>query len=272
MTEVAVTFATYNQSGYTEKCLESMALAGDNLSQITVVDNNSSDDTLSVLSKFPLNRVIRNSTNLGCGVAWNQGILERQAEWTIVMNNDVLVSTGWISGLIDAAERHRLKIVSPAMIEGDDDYGFEARSKNLYMKAFELVRFGEKHAVCMAIHRSVFEEIGFFRPEPQLLGYEDTLFFAAADNAGVRSAIVGSSWIHHFGSVTQSAMKIERGLSLRASLGARNNSRLLNQSWIQRKLRKLKRKWKLNQSRRQEIISAGVTLHGVSEQGVIYWR
>lgn len=271
MASVTVTFACHNQAHYTEACLTSMLEAGDDLSHVVVVDNRSSDQTLDVLKRFPIGEVIRNKTNLGCGVAWNQGILAHQSEWAVVMNNDVLVSPGWLEGLIGAAERNGLKIASPAMVEGTNDYDFLASVEVFYDKTRHYIRPTLKHAVCMAIHHSVFEKVGYFVPEPRLLGYEDTLFFAAADRAGIRSGTVGASWIHHFGSITQTAMKLERGLSVRDPLGAPNNSRLLNESWLYRKLKKWSRRRLQGQLRDLEYAESGMSLHGIRDQGRFRW-
>jgi GT2 family glycosyltransferase len=271
MTTVTITFACHNQAHYTMAFLSSLMQAGDDLSRVVAVDNHSSDTTLSVLDQFKLGCVIRNKTNLGCGVAWNQGTLAFQSDWTVVMNNDVLVSPGWLEGLINAAQEQQLQIASPAMIEGPDDYNFSESVESFYSKTRNLSRLTFKHAVCMAIHRSVFEKIGYFMPQPKLLGYEDTLFFAAADRAGIRSAIVGGSWIHHFGSVTQTAMKLERGLSSRDPLGAPNNSRLLNENWFYRKSKKWFKRRLQRQLRDAEYAESGMSLHGIREQGIFRW-
>ncbi len=81
-----------------------MIAHGTPLDRLIVVDNGSKDETRDYLSTLPLGGRIFNSQNLGCGVAWNQGALHLQSEWTIVMNNDVLVSPNWIENLIGAAE------------------------------------------------------------------------------------------------------------------------------------------------------------------------
>lgn len=271
MFDYSVTFACYNQVDFTRQCLDSMVRAGDDLSRVVVVDNGSSDDTLLCLGDYPIGSVIRNSSNLGCGVAWNQGALELQSEWTIIMNNDVLVSPGWIDGLINGAIRHGLSVASPAMIEGEEDYGFFDFSAQSVDVTYNFLRLHLKHAVCVAVHWSVFEKVGFFAPVPSLLGYEDTMFFTACDMVGIRSGTVGSSWIHHFGSITQSAMKRERGLSAAASLGSRDNKSLLGLSWIRRKAIKFRKGRLTSAYRLHELSSAGLTLHGTRVQGSFCW-
>ena len=268
----AITFACYNQVEYTKKCVESMLKHGLDLSRLVVVDNGSTDDTCSYLETLPLGGLIFNQANLGCGVAWNQGALALQAEWSIIMNNDVIVGEHWIENLIETAEKNNLKVISPSLIEGELDYNFEEFSKKAYLKMANTVRFGGRHAVCLAVHQSVWLEVGYFQPIPKLLGYEDTMFFNELAKANIATGITGASWLHHFGSITQSAMKQERGLSQKDNLGYRYNYRLLKQSWFTRKLNKIKTKAQLKAWRDEELTQFGMTMHGTRVRGQFVWQ
>lgn len=268
----AITFACYNQVEYTKKCIESMVKHGLNLSRLVVVDNGSTDATQSYLETLLLGGLIINQTNLGCGVAWNQGALHLQAEWTIIMNNDVIVSKNWVENLIETAEKNNLKIISPALIEGELDYNFEDFSQDISAKMQNALRLDARHAVCIAVHQSVWLDIGYFQPIPKLLGYEDTMFFSELDKAGIKTAITGASWLHHYGSITQSAMKQERGLSLKEGLPYRYNYRLLKQSWLTRKLKKIKRIAREKRWSKQEKTDFGVSMHGLRVAGTFVWK
>lgn len=267
----SITFACYNQVNYTRMCIESMLQIGDPLDRLVVVDNASSDETLTYLQSLPLGKVIQNKDNLGCGVAWNQGALEQQSDWTIIMNNDVVVSADWISGLILAAESNNLDIVSPAMIEGDLNYDFQSLAKAASLDMRNCVRVGWAHAVCLAVHKRVWQEIGYFRATPKLLGYEDTIFFHEARKAGMRIGTTGASWLHHFGSITQSAMKRERGLKQSDDLGYRNNHKLLHQTWLARKMDKIRLKQQLSQWGHDEVAKYGRSLWGQSTNNGLTW-
>ncbi len=268
----AITFACYGQVDYTRQCVESMVRHGTPLDRLVVVDNGSKDDTRDYLAALALGGRIYNADNLGCGVAWNQGALALQAEWTIVINNDVLVSANWIENLIGAAQRSNLRVISPAMVEGPLDYDFETFAPDASSRMQDALRRGWCHAVCLAIHRSVWMDIGYFQPVPKLLGYEDTLFFHEMDKAGIAGATTGASWLHHYGSMTQSAMKQERGLRERDHLGFRYNFRLLRKSWLQRKLDKHKRTRQLEAWRKDEMARYGMTMRGVSRGTQIDWE
>ncbi|CAM8623583.1 COG1216 Predicted glycosyltransferases [Burkholderiales bacterium] len=270
---VTITFACYNQSSYTEKCMTSLVAAGTNLDQVVVVDNCSNDDTMEVLQRYPQAHTISNKQNMGCGVAWNQGALLRQTEWTVVMNNDIVVSQNWLTGLVESAERNQLKIACPATVDGSDDYDIQAEALRRGEAAINTVRLGSVHAVCMLIHSSVWKDVGYFRATPKLLGYEDTIFFDECQKAGIPMGTVGSSWIHHYGSITQDAMRKERGLTKKAGLGDRHNYRLLNKSLWERKLDKYKKLKALKRYENEELSSLGFSLHGHKKPNEpINWR
>lgn len=268
----AITFACYNQVEYTKKCVSSMVKNGLDLSRLVVVDNASTDSTKNYLETLPLGGLILNRDNLGCGVAWNQGALALQAEWTIIMNNDVIVSKNWIENLIETAEKNNLMVISPAMIEGDLDYDFEAFSNEASLKMQNAIRLGERHAVCLAVHQSVWLKVGYFQPIPKLLGYEDTMFFNELAKANIATGMTGASWLHHFGSVTQTAMKKERGLSQKDGLAYRYNYRLLKQSWLTRKLNKLKRNRQSKIWRNEELEKYGMSIYGTRLKGNFAWQ
>jgi len=269
--DYAITFACLNQVAYTRQCVDSLVRTGVDLGRVVAVDNHSSDETRSYLESLPLGGRIFNKTNLGCGVAWNQGALAIQAEWSVIMNNDVVVAPGWLDALLDIARERSLKIVCPAMIEGDLDYDLDAFAQDAARRMQGAIRLGRRHAVCMAVHNSVWLEIGYFQPVPRLLGFEDSLFFNEVRKAAIPTAITGASWIHHFGSITQSAMKRERGLAAKQALGGPNLNRLLGLGWAGRKAIKFRNKRQLRAWREQELAEYAMTLHGVRGSGTFQW-
>jgi len=270
--DYSITFASYNEVDYTEKCINSMLSNGEDLNNLVVVDNSSTDGTREYLSSLSLKHLILNKQNLGCGTAWNQGILAQQTEWTIVMNNDIIVSKGWIKGLISSAIENNIRVISPSLIEGPMDYNFEGFVSSATEKVGNYLRTGTAHAVCLAVHNSVWEEIGYFRATPKLLGYEDTLFFHELKKSKIQTAMTGRSWLHHFGSITQSAMKKERGMKSKDNLASRNNHRLLQQSWINRKLDKIKKKKRQENHLKSELSQFNMSLHGTRENEKFTWK
>lgn len=268
-----ITFACYNQLNYTQQFIASLDRMEVDFSRIVAVDNGSTDGTREWLKQQGFGAVILNERNLGCGAAWNQGALAIQSKWTIVMNNDVVCSKGWLRNLICAAETHQLHIASPAMVEGELNYNFEHWAKDAEACMQGYVRKNAPHAVCMAIRDDVWNEIGYFMPVPKLLGYEDAIFFQRAKEANLTTGITANAWLHHYGMVTQKALKLEKALDQRDSLGNRNLMRLyMNQSWVDRKLARYKRRSLLAQARQDELLTYEMTVHALNRKPGTPWE
>ena len=244
---------------------------GEDLSRVVAVDNGSTDGTQEYLKSLPLGGVILNKKNLGVGVALNQGALVFQSEWTIVMDNDIVPSKGWIDDLIASAITNDLRVISPAMVEGDLDYDLNTFSLGAKEKMRGYIRLGDNHAVCLAIHESIWSEVGYFRATPLLLGYEDTLFFHDLKKKGIKTAITSEAWLHHFGSATQKAMKKAQGLKPKDDLSVRNNHVLLCQNWFSRKFHKLKKINFRKQKQKQEIEQFDMTVRGDRVNNKFVW-
>lgn len=271
MSNYTVTFATLNCIEHTKQCVESLLMSGVDSSCIVAVDNASTDGTPDYLKQSGLGEVILNRQNLSCGAAWNQGIMAKQSEWTIVMNNDIVVAPGFAKRLIDFASSHKLKLVSPARIDGAADYNVHNFIEQSQYTTNMAVRWGSSSAICMCIHWSLFNQIGFFPANPSLLGFEDGLFYNEVRKHNVSHATTGSVWIHHFGKVTQEHLKMALGIKLNEVLVKVNDRKLYGQNWMERKLyrHRLKRSHLL--WRRQELHEYGMTLHGTRENGVFVW-
>lgn len=270
--DYAITFACYNSVNYTKAFVGSLIEVGTPLDRVIVVDNGSTDETRDYLLTLPLGGRIYNKSNQACGVAWNQGILHLQAEWSVVMNNDLIVSRHWIEQLIKTAIDNNLSVISPALIEGELDYDFDAFSSESSEKMKNVFRHHTQHAVCVCIHRSVFQEIGYFRANPKLLGFEDTIFFHDLEKSQFQSAINGSVWLHHFGSITQKDMKKKLGKSEKDVLVKVNDRYLLQQGWLERKISKYKSKKRDVMWRNEELKNYGMTLHGERVNHEFIWR
>ena len=271
MNNFTVTFATLNCLDYTKKCLDSLLLSGVAPNQIVVVDNASTDGTQDYLKQLELGATIFNRQNLSCGVAWNQGVLAQQSEWTIVMNNDIVVAPGFAQRLIDFANKYQLKLVSPSRIDGRLNYDLNVFADESQVKTANGIRWESSNAICMCIHWSLFNHIGFFRANPTLLGFEDGLFFNEVRKNGIKHATTGSVWIHHFGSVTQEHMKMVLGLKNDHLLVKVNDRKLYEQSWLDRKLYRYRLKSAHIGWRKQELLAYGMTLHGTRDNDSFVW-
>ncbi len=243
--DVAIVIPVYNQIAYTQGCLGCLApdMAGG--AAVILVDNGSTDGTGEWLARREGVTLIQNKDNRGCAAAWNQGWKERRAEWTIIINNDVLLPAGWLGALLGAAEREGLDIASPAFREGDMNYAFNDYAREFTGLMSAVVRRGEAHGICFAVRRRVFERIGGFDEAFRIGQFEDADFFRSARAAGFVLGTTGACFIHHFGSATQKALR--KGPS--------------PGSYVSENRAYFRRKWRLNWARRRWERSLGALRH-----------
>ncbi len=95
MTTVDIIIVNWNTGIQLKLCLASIESAqktGFILSRIVIVDNASSDDSLSYIKEFTLPiTVIKNDQNLGFAAACNQGAMHSQAAYLLFLNPDTIL-------------------------------------------------------------------------------------------------------------------------------------------------------------------------------------
>jgi len=177
MTNLSIVIPVHDQVGHTRGCLASLAADLAAGVRVVVVDNASTDGTADLLAAQPQVTVLRNPENRGCAPAWNQGVEAANATWTVILNNDVLVTDGWLAALIGFAERDGARIVSPALREGELNYDLATYARDYTREMGGVVRRGVASGICFAVHRDVFERVGGFDERFRIGQFEDTDFF-----------------------------------------------------------------------------------------------
>lgn len=160
--DVSIVIPVFNQLHFTKICIESLLPTLPRDSEIVVIDNGSSDGTAEYLLGCSNVRAITNRENLGCAVAWNQGVKASHAPWIAILNNDIILSMNWLDGLLDFAREKNVDIVSPTFWEGEDNYEITDYSRNYVRRMYAVARMGIAHGICFMVHRRVFDQIGLF--------------------------------------------------------------------------------------------------------------
>jgi GT2 family glycosyltransferase len=116
---------TFNGANWICNCLDSL-LASTIKTQIIIVDNYSTDNTLDILKKnYPTVFVIENNANIGFGQANNLGIdvaFKFNPEYIFLINQDAWVRPDTLQKLIGVSKKHKnYCILSPLHLNGDGD-------------------------------------------------------------------------------------------------------------------------------------------------------
>jgi len=202
---VSLVIALYNQLEYTKRCLASIESCTKLPYEIILVDNGSQDGTAQFAMTLP-HRAILNEKNLGCAKAWNQGIRVSRGNVVGILNNDIVVTPGWMEELLAFMDRTGHGIVSPAAREGALDYDVNRYAEEFTARCRPATR-SEIYGACFLVRREMFDRIGLFDEGFSYGGCEDVDFLWRAKQAGFTAGMTGSALIHHFVMVTQDAIK-----------------------------------------------------------------
>jgi GT2 family glycosyltransferase len=210
---VAIVIPTCNGLQYTKLCLESVRRCTFHPYEIIVVDNSSSDGTVEFLRGQSDVKLIINSENRGYPTACNQGIRASSAPYILLMNNDVVVTEGWLNRMFQAYFADaEVGLVGPRT---NDCAGFQKMSAPHYETQSELEEFAQRmkrgavrqfrqvdnlSGFCLLIDRKVVKKIGMLDERFGIGNYEDQDFCRRAERAGFKLFIANEVYVHHYGS------------------------------------------------------------------------
>ncbi|MGQ9602714.1 MAG: glycosyltransferase [bacterium] len=119
---ISIIIVSYNTRDLLRNCLRSILNDDSGLiSEIIVVDNNSSDGSPEMVSQeFPGVTLIRNQQNLGYAKAVNQGIQKSKSDYFLILNPDIEVLEGAIINLWRFMESHQDAGIAGAQLLNPD--------------------------------------------------------------------------------------------------------------------------------------------------------
>lgn len=117
--DIAVIIVTYNSEKCIGRCIESI-LKQSLAPEIIVVDNGSTDNTLSLIREnYPMIRIINSESNLGYGKGNNLGICETNRRIVIVINPDARFAGDTMMRLVEPIENDMTILTTPMILLPD---------------------------------------------------------------------------------------------------------------------------------------------------------
>jgi GT2 family glycosyltransferase len=103
---VAVVILCWNGRKLLEEFLPSVIQFTPPGTDIIVADNNSADDSVAfVTANFPRVKILQLNKNFGFAAGYNEAIKEIDAEYVLLLNQDVAVTENWLPPLLEVIEQ-----------------------------------------------------------------------------------------------------------------------------------------------------------------------
>jgi GT2 family glycosyltransferase len=203
-----------NGRQHLQKCLLALPAFTKTPHEIIVIDNGSSDGSQDYLRTVGVRNltVVENPENIGCPPARAQGMALAKGDYVVLLDNDTIVTAGWLTRLIGHCENDaKIGLLGPSTnyITGPQRVpgvkytdlqslaGIAAQTATHFAGMLQpttrLVGF------CMFIRRAVIDRIGCCDATFGKYGFEDDDYSYRAILAGFDAYIARDVFIHHTG-------------------------------------------------------------------------
>lgn len=203
----------FNQLALTRACLDSLhaTLPAELACEIILIDDASTDGTREFLSTLaPPHVVLRNDRNLGYAASNNRAARLAQGKFLVLLNNDLVLSPGWLEPLLAAAQRPSVGVIGNLQLDArtgaldhaglifhQGGYPIHHRAPLASVQAAgSVIEMPAVTAACCLVDREWFCRSGGF-DEGYRNGFEDVDLCLRAREDGLHNVVVTTSVVHH---------------------------------------------------------------------------
>ena len=221
--KASIIIVSYQGLPYLRTCVRSIVQHTSHPNyEVIIVDNGSDSSVVAYLQQIEKSmdfiKVIYNKENRGFAAANNQGIdMAKDSDFFVLLNNDTVVTPGWLSRLIFYARQQDIGLVGPVT----NFIGNEARIQTHYKDLDEMILFAKRiynsrepeffdidvlAMFCVAFRKEILQKIGLLDERFGVGMFEDDDYAKRVRQAGYRVICAEDVFVHHFGSASLSRL------------------------------------------------------------------
>jgi GT2 family glycosyltransferase len=209
----SIIILNHNGLEYSKRCIRSVIKYTRAPYELVLIDNGSRDGTAKHLGTVAGAQVILNQDNRGFAAGCNQGIRRARGEYLLLLNNDTVVTPGWLERMIACARSSRsIGLVGPRT---NSIYGVQMLAPGPYRSLSDMIRWSRLRRLaysgdwfevriltgfCLLLKRAVLDAVGLLDERFAWGPFEDCDYCLRATQAGFRLFCANDVFIHHYGS------------------------------------------------------------------------
>jgi GT2 family glycosyltransferase len=218
----SIVVLAFNNVDYSRMCIESIIHKTNHPEyELILVDNASQDETPQYFKELANSNsnilAIMNDTNEGFARGNNIGASRASGEYLVFLNNDTVVTKGWLQKLVDYLQDPKVGLVGPVTnssgnetrikvnyedLEGMDEFAYQY-TKSRQGETFELDMLP---FLCVALRREVYEEIGPLDEQFGVGMFEDDDYALRVKQHAYKIICAEDVFVHHWGQASFSLL------------------------------------------------------------------
>jgi GT2 family glycosyltransferase len=199
----------WNKKELTKNCIDSIVRCTIYPYKIIAVDNASNLSTKEYLESLKKQDrfdfiLIRNEQNLGNTKAVNQGIVASRGEFICILDNDTVVTPGWLEEMVAIAQSQgNIGIVNPlsntlgTSPRTNSARDIEECARECLKYKGQYVELGACVGFCTVVKREVIDKIGGWDEAFSPGYFDDTEYSYRAMKAGYKSVCAKGAYVYH---------------------------------------------------------------------------
>ena len=224
---VSIIIVNWNAKEDLKECLGSLSTIDYLNYEIILVDNGSTDGSVSLVRKqFPEVIIVESDKNLGFAEGNNLGYQKSKGEYILFLNNDTIVTRDFLRELVNfikgkkdvaviqpkilfhrpgTTAHHKINSIASFLLDSGFlyhlDYGKKETKKVLPYEIFSA------YGACFLARRNVIDKVGLFDPD-YFAYFEETDFCHRLWLAGYKVMILPDVFIYHKGEKTAQELSL----------------------------------------------------------------